>query len=731
MRADNATATGSRGRGSSYSGVGRLAKLPAGRVTKWLVLAFWLVVVALAFQPSSKLTGAQENDAVAWLPGDAESTQVLQAAEEFQSSDEIPTIVVYERTSGITPEDTATVADHVAQFSRVEGVEREVFGPVPSEDGQALQVIVPVDAGEGGWELIGESVEEMRDIAADRPDGLSAHFTGPGGFAADSSEAFSGIDGKLLYSALAVVIVILLLTYRSPILWLLPVFSALVALTCAQAVVYLLATEADLTVNAQSAGILLVLVFGAGTDYALLLVARYREELRRHQDRHEAMAFALHRAGPAIFASGATVIAGMLCLLFASMNSTQGLGPVAAIGVAVGLLVMLTLLPALLAICGRPFFWPIRPRFGSADHTATGVWARIGGRIARRPRTTWVVTSLVLGIAALGIVQLDADGLENKDAFYGTPESVEGEEVLARHFPAGSGQPVVVMSNADQADEVAAATRETEGIAEVAEPEISGDLAYIEATLTDPPDSQEAKDTVDRVRDAVHAVPDADAQAGGGTAIVLDTLRAASDDNRVIIPLVLLVVLVILAVLLRAIVAPVILVATVVLSFAAALGISALFFEYVFGFAGADASLPLFVFVFLVALGIDYNIFLMTRVHEEAKQWGTRRGALIGLAATGGVITSAGLVLAGTFAVLATLPVVAFAEIGFAVALGVLLDTLIVRSVLVTALNLDIGRWMWWPSALTHKRDVEGYEVWPPAEGAGELGAEEAPLVRP
>jgi RND superfamily putative drug exporter len=692
-------------------GVGRLAWFPAGRVTKWLVLAFWVVMLVLAFNPSSKLTGAQENDAVAWLPGDAESTQVLKAAEEFQSSDEVPTLVVYERPGGVTEADFAAVSQQVGAFNDVPGVERDGAGPVPSEDGEALQVVVPIDAGDGGWESLGESVDEIKSIAADGPDGLSAYVTGPGGFAADSSEAFSGIDGKLLYSAMAVVVVILLFTYRSPVLWLLPVLSALVALTCAQAVVYLLASEADLTVNAQSAAVLLVLVFGAGTDYALLLVARYREELRRHRDRHEAMAFALHRAGPAIFASGSTVIAGMLCLLLASMNSTQGLGPVAAVGIAIGLMVMLTLLPALLAICGRPFFWPLRPKYGSEDHTATGLWARVGARIARRPRITWVVTSLVLGVMAVGIVQLDAKGLENKDAFYGKPESIVGEEVLARHFPAGSGQPLVVMSSADQADEVASAVADTDGIAAVAEPQVSGDLAYIEATLADAPDSQQAKDTVDRVRDVVHALPDADAEVGGGTAIVLDTLRAASNDNRVIIPMVLLVVFLILAALLRAIVAPVILIATVVLSFLAALGVSALFFTYVFGFEGADAALPLFVFVFLVALGIDYNIFLMSRVHEEAKQWGTRRGALIGLSATGGVITSAGLVLAGTFAVLATMPVVAFAEIGFAIALGVLLDTIVVRSVLVTALNLDVGRWMWWPSKLMHKRDVDESDV--------------------
>jgi RND superfamily putative drug exporter len=687
------------------SGIGRLAALPCGKVSKWVVLVLWIAAIAVSFGPAGKLTGAQDNDAVSWLPGNAESTEVLQATARFSSPDEIPAVLVYERSSGLTPADQQAVAAHVTAYGELQGVDREVVGPIPSEDGRALQVIVPINAGSGGWEVIGERAADLRQIAADRPDGLSFHITGPGGTAADSQKAFEGIDGKLLYSAGAVVIVILLLTYRSPVLWLLPVISAGTALFAAQAVVYLLATRVDLTVNAQSAGILTVLVFGAGTDYALLLIARYREELRRHQDRHEAMAYALHRSGPAIVASGSTVVAGMLCLLLASMNSTSGLGPVAAAGIVIALLAMLTLLPALLVICGRWVFWPLRPTYGSDDHTENSVWGRIGRRIAVRPRLTWVTTSVLLGAAALGMLSLNPDGLSNEESFTGTPDSVVGERIVAAHFPAGAGNPLVVVSNADQASAVSAALKSTPGVAAVAEPQSADGLAYIEGTLQDPADSQAAKDAVDRARAAVHAVPGADALVGGGTAILLDTQRAAVHDNKVIIPVVLAVVLLILMLLLRSVVAPVMLVATVVLSFGAALGISSLVFHNVLGFDGADSSLPLFVFVFLVALGIDYNIFLMTRVHEEAKQHGTRRGALIGVAATGGVITSAGLVLAGTFAVLATLPLVAFAEIGIAVALGVLLDTIVVRSVLVTALNLDIGRHLWWPSKLAQRRD--------------------------
>ncbi len=678
----------------------RIARFTSGRTAPWLVLGFWVVVLVLALAPSQKLTGAQQNDAVSWLPGDAESTEVLHELARFQSSDEVPAVVVYERASGITTGDIARVAAQVKRFDAVDHVARASVGPLPSRDKQALEVIVPIDPGSGGWTIIGDTVDELKAITAGGPEGMSAHITGPGGFASDSAAAFDGLDGKLLLSAVGVVVVILLITYRSPLLWLLPVLSAGVALVAAQAVVYLLATRAGLTVNAQSAGILTVLVFGAGTDYALLLVARYREELRRHEDRYEAMAFALRRAGPAILASGSTVVAGMLCLLLASMNSTQGLGPVAAVGVAVALLVMLTLLPALLVLLGRWIFWPLRPAFGSPDHTEGGLWARVGRRIAVRPRTTWVVTALVLAVASLGMLQLDAQGLKNKDAYYGTPDSVVGEQVLARHFPAGSGQPVVVVAQRDKARAVQAALAGVDGIDDVTPPATKGDLTLLQGTPSDPADSQAAKDTVDRVRGVVHRIPGAQAKVGGGTAIVLDTLRASTSDNRLIMPVVLLIVLLILMLLLRAVVAPLVLVATVVLSFGAALGLSALVFTHVFGFAGADAGLPLLVFVFLVALGIDYNIFLMTRVHEESKVLGTRRGALVGLAATGGVITSAGLVLAGTFAVLGTLPVVAFAEIGVAVALGVLLDTIVVRAVLVTALNLDIDRHMWWPSAM-------------------------------
>jgi putative drug exporter of the RND superfamily len=690
---------------------GGIARLVCGRWSKYIVLGLWIAVIFVAFPLSAKLTGVEKNDNSAWLPGSAEATQVADLQKQFQTDNIAPAVIVYERSSGITPADQAKVAQDATSIAGIPGVTGQVIGPLPAKDGKAIQVVVPIKVDTDGWQKIVEVVDKIKQTTGASANGLSVYLTGPAGNAADSAGAFDGIDSTLLLTTLIVVTVILLITYRSPILWLLPIVSAGLALTSAQAVIYLLAKHAGLVVNAQSAGILTVLVFGAGTDYALLLVARYREELRRHEDRHEAMALALHRAGPAIIASAATVAIGMSILTFAELNSTSGLGPVAALGIVVGLLAMITLLPALLVIFGRWLFWPVRPKAGTAEPTATGLYARLGTRIARRPRTVWIGTTLVLGAMALGLLQLNANGLTTADTFTTKQPSVTGEEALARHFPAGQGQPVTVIANAAQADQVKAAMAGTGGISSVSDPIIRNGLAQIDGTLQSAPDSDAAKQTVVRVRAAVHQIAGANAKVGGTTAMVYDINNANKHDNRLIIPLVLLVVLVILGLLLRSIVAPVVLIATVVLSWGAAMGVSALVFKHILHFGGSDTAFPLFVFVFLVALGIDYNIFLMTRVREEAQQHGTRKGALVGLAATGGVITSAGIVLAGTFAALASLPLVAFAEIGFAVAFGVLLDTLVVRSVLVTALNLDIGRWMWWPGKLMHVRDEQPAEI--------------------
>ena len=686
---------------------GGVARLVCGRWSKWVVLALWIVVLAMAGPMAGKLTGVEKNDNSAWLPGNAEATKVSDLQKQFSTQDTAPAVIVYERPGGITAADQAKAVADVRAIASVDGITGQVIGPVPSKDRAGLEVIAPIKVDSSGWDKLVDSTDAINKITGKGADGLKIYLTGPAGQAADSASAFDGIDGTLLYTTLAVVTIILLITYRSPVLWLLPIISAGVALLTAQAVIYLLAAHAGLTVNAQSAGILTVLVFGAGTDYALLIVARYREELRKHEDRHEAMQMALHRAGPAIIASAATVAVGMSILTLAQVNSTRGLGPVAALGIVVALLAMITLLPALLVIFGRWLFWPVRPKAGTAEPTATGLYARLGGRIARRPRTVWVTTTLILGAMALGLLQLDAKGLSSGDTFTTTQPSEIGLEALARHFPAGQGSPVTVIANAASADQVRTALAGTPGITSVADPIVKNGLVQLDGTLQSAPDSKAAQDTVKQVRTAVHALPGADAKVGGGTAMIIDINQANSHDNRLIIPLILLVVLVILGLLLRAIVAPLLLMATVVLSFGAALGVSVLVFRHIFHFGGEDTSFPLFVFVFLVALGIDYNIFLMTRIREEAQKPGTRRGALTGLAATGGVITSAGIVLAGTFSALGSLPLVAFAEIGFAVAFGVLLDTLVVRSVLVTALTLDIGRWIWWPGKLVRKRDTD------------------------
>jgi putative drug exporter of the RND superfamily len=694
------------------SSLRRIAEIPAGSWTKWVVVGVWLVILVLAFPLSSKLTGAEKNDASAWLPGNAESTQVLNVQSRFQSPNIYPGVVVYVRDSGITAADRAKATSDARRFAGVPGaVPGQVAGPAESADGKALATIIRVNVGSQGWTGATKAVDSVRAITGSNWNGMAIHITGQLGVASDSNHQFSGIDTTLLFSALAVVIVILLFTYRSPVLWLLPVISSGVALIIAEAVVYLFAAHAGLTVNAQSAGILYVLVFGASTDYALLIVARYREELRRHDRRHAAMAEALRRAGPAIIASGTTVILALLTLLAADLNSTKDLGPVLAIGVAVGMLVMLTLLPALMVVFPRGIFWPYRPTYGSTEPTTRGTWSRVGWRIATRPRPTWIITALLLGVLTIGLTGLKANGLTTAQGFRGHPDSVTGQTVLTEHFPAGAGEPVIVIGNAREVLPLRSAFAATPGIAAVTPPAIRAGYAYLEGTLTSPPDGQAAYATVDRVRTNVHAVPGADAKVGGFTAINLDVQRADAHDRDVIIPLILVVVFVILGLILRALVAPLILTATVVLSFAAALGVSAVFFNHVFGFGGADTSFPLLVFVFLVALGIDYNIFLMTRVREEAVKRDARHGAIIGLAATGGVITSAGFVLAGTFAVLATIPATFLTELGFAVAFGILLDTIVVRSVLVTALNLDIGRWMWWPSALSQKPDPATEEL--------------------
>ena len=688
----------------------------AGWVThhwiKWAVLVVSLLIIGSMGFLGSKLTSVQDNANSSWLPGDSESTRVMEEQRAFADPDAVPAVVLYERESGITAADRAKATADAKEFANFDRVSGDIIGPIPSKDGRALQTVVTFSMGSEGWEILPDIRDELKKAAAGSS-GLDVSIAGPLAVYADQMDAFSGVDGIMLLAALVIVFIILLITYRSLQLAVMFLLCGVGAIATAQGMVYVLAKFANLTVNNQSSSILSVLVLGAGVDYALLLVARYREELHNFEDRHEAMAHALHRAAPAVLASGATVIVGLLCLTFAQMNSTSGLGPVGAVGIACALVVMMILLPALLVIVGRWIFWPFVPRFGDPIRTESGLWARIGQRIARRPRAVWIATSVILGALALGVLQLNANGLSYEDSFTRDQPSIAAEKSVASHFPAGAGNPVILFTDAEATDRVRETVDNVQGIVP-SSVQVKGEKdgrAYLEATLAAAPDSQAAIDTVDRVREAVHDIGGASVIVGGNTAVIGDTLDASAADSWLIIPIVLVAVFLILAMLLRALVAPLVLLLTVVLSFGAALGISALVFKHVFGFAGADPAFPLFAFVFLVALGIDYNIFLMTRVREEALEVGTRRGALIGIGATGGVITSAGFVLAGTFAALGTLPVVFVAELGFAVAVGVLLDTIIVRSVLVTALNLDIGRLIWWPSELAQKPDVDTAEL--------------------
>jgi RND superfamily putative drug exporter len=684
------------------------ADWPGGRGTKWIVLVLWvLFAVAVAGPLSGKLTGAEQNQASAFLPGSAESTQVLALQQRFHTPDAAAAVIVYERTSGITTADQAKAAADARELAGVDGVTGRVTGPLAARDGQALQTVVQISlTGTADWNKLTSRMDSIMRIARSGDARLSVYIAGPASYDYDSAKAFGGIDHRLLFATILIVILILLLVYRSPVLWLLPLISAGIALTSAEAVIYLLAKGGEIVVNAQNAGILTILVFGVGTDYALLLVARYREELRRNADRHRAMAIAMRRAGPAVIASAATVVVSLLFLQFADISSTRGLGPVAAIGVAVSLLVMTTLLPALLVITGRWVFWPARPAFGTSEKASTGGWARLGRGIARRPRLVWSVMVLVLAGCALGLTQLHATGLTEQNSFTGTPQSVVATHALERHFTAGQdGQPVVVIGNVVATAQLRTALAGNDGIAAVSRPAVHGGRVELDATLRAQPDSSAALAIVQQVRTAVHAIPGADAEVGGQTAMTADLNAAQDHDTKLIIPLVLLAMLVILGLLLRAVVAPLVLLATVVLSFASALGLSALLFRAL-GFHGADPSFPLDAFVFLVALGIDYNIFLMTRAREESRRSGTRKGMITALAATGGVITSAGLVLAATFSVFATIPMVFFAELGITIALGILLDTFIVRSVIVSALTLDIGRRIWWPGRLAAAGEV-------------------------
>ncbi|MEV0284881.1 MMPL family transporter [Kribbella sp. NPDC050820] len=687
--------------------------VPSLLIIVWLGAGGWLGVVG------SKLAEEVSSGAATYLPRNAEATEVAAFNKRFGEAETLPAIVVYSRDAALTDADRRAIADQTAAINRDLGstLTEPATGPLVAPDGRAAMVVVPF-AGTDSNKISGY-VPTVRALVSGG-EGLTVHVTGPAGVQADLKDALGAIDLMLVLVTMAVILVILIVVYRSPLLPFLVLLVAGLALGATQGVIYLLAKQDVLFLGAEVQGILNVLVLGAGTDYALLLVARYREELRRHRSRFDAMRVAWRNSLGPIAASGGTVALGLLCLLISDLSLNRDLGPAGAIGIGCALLAMLTLMPAALMLLGRAAFWPRRPAYGSEAAELAGVWSRVARYVERRPRILWIGTALGLVVLALGVVRLDATGIpQNEMIISNNVESVDGQQELTRHFPGGSGSPVIVIADADRIADVAATARQVDGVAAVdpyvgaqagapdpgAQPVVVDGLARVDVTLADPPDSKAALDTLERLRDALTAVPQADAKAGGYTAVLVDFNDAATSDRKVI-PLLLLVVGLVVALLLRSIVAPLLLLATVALSYLASLGLSALVFRDVFGFSAVDATFPLHAFVFLVALGIDYNIFLMTRVREESARVGTRRGMVIGLTVTGGVITSAGVVLAATFAALAVIPLVLLVQLAFTVAFGVLLDTFVVRSLLVPALTLDVGRRMWWPGRLSRASET-------------------------
>lgn len=693
------------------------------------LILVWLVGASLGGPLFGKVDEVSSNEQTTYLPESADATQVQKLLGEFSDSDSIPAIAVFTADDELTSSELEAISAAVADAPTVEGVGDDVSPALPSDDGRAVQAFIPIDS---DAELADVTTALGDELRAAVPEGVTVYITGPAGFSADLVAGFAGIDGLLLGVALLAVLVILVLVYRSFLLPLVVLSTSLFALCVALLVVWWLAKFEVLLLSGQTQGILFILVIGAATDYALLFVARFREELRVAQDKGTAVMAAWKGSVEPIVASGGTVIAGLLCLLLSDLKSNSTLGPVAAIGIVFAMLSALTLLPSLLLLFGRAVFWPRRPRFEpevvAAEHgmRTTGLWARLAGLIKRRPRVIWIVTTLVLLAGAAGITQLDAEGVPQSDLVLGASEARDGQVALGEHFPGGSGSPVYVVVKEDQlqdAADVLLANDGVDGVTVTAADSPSGSApvtgdgitavgppgtpapepttvkgeVLLQGTLTDAADSEAAASTVRELRKDLDAM---DALVGGVTATSIDTNDASIHDRNLIIPVILVVIMLILMLLLRSILAPVLLILTTVLSFGTAMGISALVFNGIFQFPGADPAVPLFGFVFLVALGIDYNIFLMTRVREESKAHGTREGILRGLSITGGVITSAGLVLAATFAALSVIPILFLVQLAFIVAFGVLLDTFVVRSLLVPALTYDIGKAIWWPSKL-------------------------------
>ena len=696
--------------------------MSAPRAVRWIVpvvlASVWLGIGGTLGPYAGKLGEVATNEQSSFLPGSAESTRVLERQSAFQQDRTVPAIVVWEARDGrVSPGQREAAGRALASLQGVPHVGGAASPVIPSQDGAALSGVVQVESDVG--EASGDVVDRIRETAAQVP-GTTAHVGGPAATQADFSDAFAGIDTMLVLVALGVVLVILLLVYRSVLLPLTIIVGAVFALGLASAVAYSMAENDLVTVDGQVQGILSILVIGASTDYALLLSARFREELALEPSRLRAIATAWRRSAGAIVASGGTVAAGLLALLLSDLSNNRALGPVGAIGIGCALLSALTFLPAVLALLGRAAYWPARPHPDRAGSTRHGIWERVARLIDRRPRRIWAGCLIVLLAGAAFMPQLRTEGVPLSETFVGEASSVTAQEVLDEHFPGGSGNPAIVLTDASALRPVTAAAQRTEGVSgarprtEDGRPLIADGRALVEVTLSAPADSDAARRTVERLRGELHGLAGADALVGGYTAQQVDTQAAAERDRKVIIPVVFAIIVVILVALLRSLAMPVLLVATVALNYLATLGVAGLVFQHVLGFTGTDPSVALYGFVFLVALGVDYNIFLMTRAREESLRHGVRSGVLRGLTVTGGVITSAGVVLAATFAALVVIPLAFLVQIAFIVAFGVLLDTLLVRSLLVPALVRDAGPTVWWPGALyrrgrdaKHARDLE------------------------
>ncbi|MFI6008920.1 MMPL family transporter [Streptomyces sp. NPDC051243] len=660
----------------------------------WLVLGLWIAVLAIASPFASKLADVQRDRAIDYLPASADSTQVAKIQDRLPGGEATEMVVVYHRDGGLTAEDKATAAD---QIDRIAGAHRLTGQPqgIPSKDGTTL--MYPVASTEPGQdeEARDELVHEVRDMAKGG-DGLSVEVGGEGALATDASEVFNSLDGPLLYTTAAVVALLLILIYRSPFLWLVPLAVAGMADYLSMGVAYGLHQGFGTSISGQSSGIMTILVFGAGTDYALLLISRYREELRRIERPYDAMAAALRGCGPAVLASSGTVAAGLLCLLAADLNSSRGMGPLGTVGVLCALAAMLTLLPAILVLLGRRVFWPLVPRFGSTPKARRSLFTAMGSSAGRRPITVLVGGAVLLGALALGALNLPGS-LKQADSFTSKPDAIAAMETLAEAYPERGTQPISVITPEDRADDTLASIRGTRGVDSAQEGRTGDGWTEISVLAAAPPQSAGETATIEALRDKLDG-----SYVGGPSAEQIDLKDTNARDTTIVVPIVLLSVLLILVVLLRSLVAPLILVGAVVAVWGAALGIGGLVFGPVFGFEGTDPGLGLLSFVFLVALGVDYGIFLMHRMREECLNGAEpASAALTALRTTGGVIASAGLVLAATFAVLTSMPMVPLVELGFVIAVGVLLDTFLVRTYLVTSASVALRRKVWWPGGLS------------------------------